>query len=157
MRTCLALALCLALAPLARAAEPDYLTRDEIRTAIGRILERDQALHGGWFCYWDARTSHVWRLKLQSVHDRVAYVDSPVARRMLSEKGIAPRSRAEEVVYFACNNFVSEEGMPVDVDVWMARSGDKLSPIQFMIHKVNGKPRYAFKNDEMVATDAATE
>lgn len=152
-----ALCLVLALAPAVRAADPDTLSSPEIRSAMARILERDQALHGGYFLFWDARTSHTWRLKLQSVHDRVAYIDSPVARRMLSEHGVAPRTRADEVVYFACNNFVSAEGMPVDVDVWMARSGDKLTPIQFMIHKVNGKPRYTFKNDEIVPTDSATE
>ena len=149
----------LALAGAVRAVElpVETLTREEIRAGIGRILERDQALHGGYFLFWDSVTSHTWRLKLQSVHDRVAYIDSPVARRMLAEHGLAPRSRAEEVVYFACNNFLSEEGTLVDVDVWMARSGDKLSPIQFLIHKVSGKPRYAFKNDEVVPTDALTE
>ena len=152
-----ALAVAFAVAGAARAADPDTLSSPEIRSAMARIVERDQALHGGYFLFWDARTSHAWRLKLQSVHDRVAFIDSPVARRMLSENGIVPRTRAEELVYFACNNFVSAEGMPVDVDVWMARSGDKLSPIKFMIHKVNGKPRYTFKNDEIVPNDSATE
>lgn len=144
-------------ATAARASDPDTLTGPEIRSSMARILERDQALHGGSFLFWDARTSHVWKLKHQSVHDRVAYIDSPVARRMLSEHGMAPRDRSEEIVYFACNNFVSAEGMPVDVDVWMARSGDKLTPIRFLIHKVNGKPRYTFKNDEIVPIDSPTE
>lgn len=146
-----------AVAAVARADVPDVLSSDEIRGGMQRILERDQALHGGWFLFWDAKLAKIWKLKLSSVHDRAAYIDSPVARRMLAEHGIAPRTRAEEVVYFACNNFVSDEGTPVDVDVWMARSGDKLAPIQFLVHKVSGKPRYAFKNDEVVPTDALTE
>jgi hypothetical protein len=141
----------------AGAADPDVLTREEIRAAIQRIVDRDQSLHGGYFLLWDAATSNTWRLKHQSVHERVAFIDSPVARRMLAERGVAPGARAEEIVYFACNNFVSAEGTLVDVDVWMARSGDKLSPIQYRIHKVNGKPRYAFRNDEIVPLDAATE
>lgn len=147
-----------AAAPAAAEIDPPYvLSREEIRAGIQRILERDQKLHGGYLMVWDAKTRHVWRLKHQSVHERVAWIDSPVARRMLSEHGLTPRERAEEIVYFGCNNFLSAEGTLVDVDVWMARSGDKLAPLQMMIHKVSGKPRYAFKNDEVVPTDRDTE
>lgn len=138
-------------APAAAAVEPPHvLTREEIRAAIRRILDRDQKLHGGYFLIWDAKAQHAWRLKHQSVHERVAWMDSPVARRMLAEHGLIPQSREEEIVYFACNNFVSAEGTIVDVDVWMARSGDKLAPLQMMIHKVSGIPRYTFRNDEII-------
>ena len=145
-------------APASAVVDPPYvLTRDEIRAAIQRILDRDQKLHGGYVMLWDAKTQHVWRLKHQSVHERVAWMDSPVARRMLAEHGLAPQTREEEIVYFACNNFVSAEGTIVDVDVWMARSGDKLAPLQMMIHKVSGKLRYTFKNDEIVPVDGTAE
>lgn len=155
---CAVLAVALAAAPVAAAVDPPcVLTREEIRAGIGRILERDQKLHGGYLMYWDTKTQHTWRLKHQSVHERVAWMDSPVARRMLAEHGLSPKTREEEIVYFGCNNFLSAEGTVVDVDVWMARSGDKLAPLQMMIHKVNGKPRYAFKNDEVVPTDRDTE
>jgi hypothetical protein len=144
----------LLVAPVLAAVEPPYvLSREEIRAAIQRILERDQKLHGGHFLFWDAKTQHAWRLTHQSVHERVAWMDSPVARRMLTEHGLTPQSREEEIVYFACNNFVSAEGTLVDVDVWMARSGDKLAPLAMMIHKVNGKARYTFRNDEIVPAD----
>lgn len=148
--TCLALALAAAAPALAVVDPPYVLTREEIRAAIQRILDRDQKLHGGYFLIWDAKSQHTWRLKHQSVHERVAWMDSPVARRMLAENGLVPQAREEEIVYFACNNFLSAEGTLVDVDVWMARSGDKLAPIQMMIHKVSGKPRYTFRNDEIV-------
>jgi hypothetical protein len=144
-----------ALAAAGRGVADDsfVLSSQEIRQGIKKILEQDQKLHGGWFQIWDPRLQHSWRLKHVSVHDRVAYMDSPVARRMLAQAGIRPVHRSDEIVYFGCNNFRSAEGTLVDVDVWMVRSGDKLSPIDYQIHKVSGKPRYTFQNDEVVPVE----
>ena len=69
-----------------------------------------------------------WDLKLDKVH-----------RERLS--------RIDESTYFACTDFMSSDNHTVDVDFFMKDDGGKLVMTDATLHKVDGKPRYNWKEE----------
>jgi len=70
-----------------------------------------------------------WDLKLDKVH-----------RERLS--------RIDESTYFACTDFQSSDNHTVDVDFFMKDDGGKLVMTDATLHKVDGKPRYNWKEKD---------
>ena len=70
-----------------------------------------------------------WDLKLDKVHrERLA--------------------RTDENTYFACTDFKSADDHTVDVDFFMKDDGGKLVMTDATLHKVDGKPRYNWKEKD---------
>ena len=70
-----------------------------------------------------------WDLKLDKVHrERLA--------------------RTDENTYFACTDFKSADNHTVDVDFFMKDDGGKLAMTDATLHKVDGKPRYNWKEKD---------
>jgi len=70
-----------------------------------------------------------WDLKLDKVHrERLA--------------------RTDENTYFACTDFKSADDHTVDVDFFMKDDGEKLVMTDATLHKVDGKPRYNWKEKD---------
>lgn len=70
-----------------------------------------------------------WDLKLDKVHrERLARID--------------------ENTYFACTDFQSSDAHTVDVDFFMKDDGEKLVMTDATLHKVDGKPRYNWKEKD---------
>lgn len=79
----------------------------------------------------DAVTGQTWELKLDKVH-----------RERLSQ--------IEPGVYFACVDFDSADGRKVDVDFFMKEdpSTHALSMHDLTIHKIDGVPRYNWREED---------
>ena len=70
-----------------------------------------------------------WDLKLDKVHrERLARID--------------------ETTYFACTDFQSSDNHTVDIDFFMKDDGGKLVMTDATLHKVDGKPRYNWKEKD---------
>lgn len=77
------------------------------------------------------------KLKLIRVHeDRVSYIK-------------------KEDAYFACTDFVTEDGKTMyDIDFWMKKNDKgELEVYQTKIHKKDGAPRFTYKDDEIVPVE----
>jgi len=132
-------------------------SRQEMREGMKAIVDRSEDLSGGFFLVFDRKTGDARVLRHQKVHDRLAVIEGPVARKILSRSpggARARRSLGDEKVYFACNDFEDvKTGETVDVDVWMVRHHDDFVPARFAIHKVDGKPRFTYQDDEIQYLD----
>ena len=77
----------------------------------------------------DKDANKTWNLKLDHVHrERLAKLDSKT--------------------YFACTDFKSDDNHVVDVDFFMKDNGEKLVMSDVALHKVDGKPRYNWKEKD---------
>ena len=102
-------------------------TMDELAKAITSEIETTQNKNDGWYAMKDGDAT--WKMKLAKVH-----------RERLSQ--IDPKT------YFACTDFKSDDGHTVDVDFFMKDDGEKLVMTDATIHKVDGKPRYNWKEKD---------
>ena len=102
-------------------------TMDELAKAITSEIETAQSKNDGWYTMKDGDAT--WKMKLDKVH-----------RERLSQ--IDPKT------YFACTDFKSDDGRTVDVDFFMRDDGEKLVMTEATIHKVDGKPRYNWKEKD---------
>ena len=111
--------------PTAKKAEKKGYSVDDVDKAIrGAIAERET---NGVYQLKDA--DKTWDLKLDKVHrERLARVD--------------------ENTYFACTDFKSSDDHTVDVDFFMKDDGGKLVMTDATLHKVDGKPRYNWKEKD---------
>ena len=57
-------------------------------------------------------------------------------------------ARVDPKTYFACTDFKSDDNHTVDVDFFMKDNGEKLVLSDASIHKVDGKPRYNWKEKD---------
>lgn len=102
------------------------LTKAELAAAIRTWVEKEEASNNGWLKVDDPVAGKTLQLKLEKVHDD-----------RLSQ--IAPN------VYFACAEFVEKDGTKYDIDVFMqGKSKDDLRETEVSVHKVNGKERYTW-------------
>jgi hypothetical protein len=102
------------------------LTKAEIGAAIKSWVEKEAASNDGWLKVEDPVAKKTLQLKLQKVHDD-----------RLSQ--VAPD------VYFACADFVEKDGTTYDIDVFMqGKTKDDLRNTEVTVHKVNGKERYTW-------------
>ena len=108
------------------AAEAAALTKDQLADAVEAYVAKVAKLHGGYFLAMDEKTGKELKLKLDKVH-----------RKRLSKVG--------KDLYFACADFVTDEGKVYDLDVFMKGSDkDNLTFSEFSIHKEAGKERYTW-------------
>lgn len=109
-------------------AEKASLTTDQLAAAITAFVASDAQMKGGYFLVYDAVAKKALALTLDRVH-----------QERLSSLGNG--------LYFACADFKSTDGTTYDVDVFMKESDDGLEASEVHVHKVNGEPRYAWKEE----------
>ncbi len=102
------------------------LTKAELAAAIKNWTEKEAARNNGWLKVEDPVSGKTLQLKLEKVHDD----------RL---------SQVKPNVYFACADFVEKDGTKYDIDVFMqGESKDELKEADVSVHKVNGKERYTW-------------
>ncbi len=102
------------------------LTKAELGAAIKTWVEKEGARNDGWLRVQDPVAQKTLQLKLEKVHDD-----------RLSQ--VAPD------VYFACADFVEKDGTKYDIDIFMqGKTKDDLQNTEVTVHKVNGKERYTW-------------
>jgi hypothetical protein len=102
------------------------LTKTELGAAIKAWVEKESAPNDGWLKVQDPVAQKTLQLKLEKVHDD-----------RLSQ--VAPD------VYFACADFVEKDGTKYDIDIFMqGKTKDDLQNTEVTVHKVNGKERYTW-------------
>jgi hypothetical protein len=107
-----------------KAAKKGYSVDDLDKAIRTAIAERET---NGVYQLKDG--DKTWDLKLDKVHrERLARVD--------------------ETTYFACTDFQSSDKHTVDVDFFMKDDGEKLVMTDATLHKVDGKPRYNWKEKD---------
>ena len=99
---------------------------DGLESAIKRDVAVKEKAGGGYLALDDKVMNKTWLLKLDHVH-----------RERLSQ--LDPHT------YFACSDFKSKDGHLVDVDFFEKEKDGKLEMSDMTIHKVDGKPRYGWK------------
>lgn|SRR5262245_48857207 len=102
------------------------LTKADLSEAIKNWAQKEAAGNDGWVKIEDPVEHKILQLKLQKVHeDRL--------------------SRVKPEVYFACADFVEKDGTTYDIDVFMeGKTKDDLKYSDVTVHKVDGKPRYTW-------------
>ncbi len=138
--TLAAIGLSLALGTGARAQEhPEHPTKAKMETpaitmaalsqAIQDYVAKDAKLKGGYFLVFDSESKKVLQLKLSKVHeDKLASLGGGV--------------------YFACADFNSTDTTVYDLDIFMKSNGRHLETTEVAVHKVNGNPRYNWKEED---------
>jgi hypothetical protein len=102
------------------------LTKTDLAAAIRGWTEKQAASNGGWLKVNDPVEGKTLQLKLEKVHDD----------RL---------SQVKPDVYFACADFVEKDGTKYDIDIFMqGKSKDDLQNTDVSVHKVNGKERYTW-------------
>lgn len=102
------------------------LTKADLGAAIRTWTEKEAARNDGWLKVEDPVQRKTLELKLEKVHDD-----------RLSQVG--------PDVYFACADFVEKDGTKYDIDVFMrGKTKDDLQNTEVSVHKVNGKERYTW-------------
>jgi hypothetical protein len=83
----------------------------------------------GVFKVEDPELHKTWDLKLDHVH----------TERL---------SKLNADTYFACVDMKDPDGKVIDVDFFLKSKGDKLEMTDTTIHKIEGKPRYNWKEED---------
>lgn len=105
------------------------LTKAELGAAIKTWVEKETARNEGWLRVDDPVQGKTLQLKLEKVHDD----------RL---------SQVKPDVYFACADFVEKDGMKYDIDIFMqGKTKDDLQKTEVGVHKVNGKERYTWSEE----------
>ena len=116
--------------------EKAMLSAEDIIKAIKDHIASVTKANNGYFPITDADESKNLQLKLIRVHeDKVSYIK-------------------KEDAYFACTDFVTVDGKTkYDVDFWMKEKDGKLNVYQTKIHKKDDKPRFIYRDDEIVPVE----
>lgn len=117
-------------------AEEAVLSASQIIKGIKSHIKKVTEVNEGYFPAYDSKEGKDLRLKLIKVHeDKVSYIKKDDA-------------------YFACTDFVTDGGTKYDIDFWMKKGKKgKLEVYQTKIHKKEGKPRFTYKDDEIVTVE----
>lgn len=110
------------------------LSAKEIIKGIKDHINDVTKANDGYYPLKDEKEGKDLKLSLVKVHeDRVSYIKKDDA-------------------YFACTDFKTDDGKTTyDIDFWMKKGKDeKLEVYQTKIHKKDGKPRFTYKDDEIV-------
>ncbi|MBI1936922.1 MAG: hypothetical protein HYS25_02245 [Ignavibacteriales bacterium] len=105
---------------------PEVLAKE-----IEQYVETESKKHGGYFPYYDKQTKTKLDLKFDHVH-----------------KGNL--SKIADGVYFACSDFKSSDGKVYDLDFFIKETDDGLKVTQQKLHKINGKARYTWYEEDGV-------
>ena len=57
-------------------------------------------------------------------------------------------SKLNADTYFACVDMKDPNGKVIDVDFFLKSNGDKLEMTDTTVHKIEGKPRYNWKEED---------
>lgn len=107
------------------------VTAEMIRQGILNHITAVTEKNGGIFPFHDEKTGRDVKLKFVKVHDNVSIIKGKT--------------------YFACTDFKdTETGKTYDLDFWMKRVDGTLKVVETKIHKVDGVPRFTYKEDEIV-------
>jgi hypothetical protein len=102
------------------------LSKTDLAAGIRTWVDKESAANGGWLKVEDPVQHKTLELKLEKVHDD-----------RLSQVG--PDR------YFACADFTGKDGMKYDIDVFMdGKTKDDLKETEVSVHKINGKERYSW-------------
>lgn len=113
--------------------EKEMLSGDMIIHGIKDHINETVEANSGYYPLTDTEEGKNLKLKLVKVHeDKVSYIKKDDA-------------------YFACTDFIAEDGAKYDVDFWMKKDPEgRLEVYQTKIHKKQGLPRFTYSNDEIV-------
>jgi hypothetical protein len=113
-----------------QAKKTDHVySMDELEKAIVADINAKTTKDGGAYKMEDKEANKTWSLKLDHVHkERLARLDAKT--------------------YFACTDFKSDDKHTVDVDFFMKDDGEKLVMTDASIHKIDGQPRYNWKEKD---------
>lgn len=116
----------------------------DVRNCVNDYIKKDIGLKGGYFLIYDTEDKKALTLQLNRVYDQISFIKN-------------------ENVYFACCDFKEVCGAcltgkeydiskdrKIDIDFWMKSDGRNFEVYRILIHKADGKERYAYKNDEIV-------
>ena len=104
------------------------LTMADLSTAIKEYVAQDAKLKGGFYLVYDPDAKKTLELMLDKVHeDRL--------------------SKVADGVYFACADFKASDGNVYDLDIFMKGDKSKLEVNEVTVHKVDGTPRYGWKEE----------
>jgi len=108
------------------------LSKTDLAGAIRAWVEKESAVSGGWLKVEDPVQGKTLQLKLEKVHDdKLAQV------------------KPDE--YFACADFVEKDGTKYDIDIFMqGKTKGDLKETEVTVHKVNGKERYTWYEENGV-------
>lgn len=107
------------------------VTTAMLAEAIQDYVAADSKLKGGSFLVYDPVEKKPLQLTLAKVHeDKLATLGGGV--------------------YFACADFESTDGTVYDLDIFMKDDDGNLETTDVSIHKVDGQPRYTWREDDGV-------
>ena len=109
------------------------ISADFVKKSIQTHVKTEEKANGGFFLMSDPESNKSWKLMLATIHDPV---------RQFEKEG--------QTIYFACSDFKSVDSEDLlDIDFWMVQDGNELKVIDTKIHKLNGKPRFAYEGIEV--------
>ena len=115
----------------------DFSVSDLEKTIQADIAEKSKDT-GGIFMLSDPQMKKTWDLTLDHVHtDRL--------------------SKLSADTYFACVDMKDRGGKTVDVDFFLKAKDGKLEMTDTTVHKIEGKPRYNWKEEDGFWTRSAVE
>lgn len=104
----------------------EFSVKDLEKTIKKDIAEKSK---DGVFKVDDPQLNKTWDLKLDHVH----------TERL---------SKLSADTYFACVDMKDPNGKVIDVDFFLKGEGDKLEMTDTTVHKIEGKPRYNWKEED---------
>ncbi len=104
------------------------VSADDIAKAIHDYVSKDIKLKGGYFLFYDKATQKCIALTLTKVHDdKLCQINSGLC--------------------FACADFKATDGNDYDLDFFVSHKDGKLEVSEISLHKVNGKERYRWSEE----------
>ncbi len=104
------------------------LTMTALSQAIKDYVAQDSKIKGGYFLVYDPQDKKTLQLKLSKVHeDKLASLGGDV--------------------YFACVDCTAPDNTIYDLDIFMKKGEKDLVTTDISVHKINGAPRYTWKED----------
>ncbi|MGK7345463.1 MAG: hypothetical protein ACNS63_06605 [Candidatus Nitrospinota bacterium M3_3B_026] len=118
--------------PKGDARENGAVTKEDLAKAVEDYVKKTAAKKGGHFTVYDGKENKKLSLTLTRVHkDRL--------------------SRVGPGTYFACADFVAENGDTYDLDIFMkGENAESLEATDVTIHKKNGAERYTWSEEDGV-------
>ena len=106
-------------------------TIDDVARAIQEHIQFGERLNNGYYVVLDKQTNTPLLLKLEKIHtERLA--------------------RLANGQFFACVDMKEKGGTLYDIDFFLAPTDGKLAITDVFVHKVNGKPRYRWVEENGV-------
>ncbi len=107
------------------------LSPEALSEEIEKYVQNESKTEGGYFLFYDEKTKSELKLTLDKVHkDKL--------------------SKVAEGLYFACSDYKSTDGKTYDLDFFMKETDSGLEVTQQLLHKVDGKARYSWYEEEGV-------